>query len=200
MTETLPELLTPQQQAVLDDCEARIRAWARMTVEAVVRMGFELERAKRAVGHGAYERWLINRLGMVPQTAWRYVLVHRFVAEKSLTVRDLEPVELGALYLLVSPSTPEAIRDQALHRASRGERVTHAAIKAALNGDEPLEPQFPFIRPLSTCLSSIAMLGELPCVVALAIEPPLRPKFAERAEEGASYLTELAKELRRDAT
>lgn len=191
---SLPETLTREQQQVLDDCELRIRALGRLTVEALIRIGEQLERAKQAVRHGFFVTWLTERLGWELRTAQRYMMVWEAFKNDNLSCLDM--IDPSALYLLAAPSTSSDVRNQALRRASRGERVTHAAVKAALDGEEPLEPPLPWIKPLAIGLRSLAGIEHSAIAMAVAIEPPLRLAFAERCRESAAFLDELDRELR----
>jgi len=102
--------------AVASEAAAIIRLHARQAVAGVLGIGGQLERVKAALGHGLFLAWLAAEFGWSDDTARN--LMNAWRAFKNRTVRDLEPIDVSALYLLAAPSTPEAVREEAL-----GERL-----------------------------------------------------------------------------
>jgi hypothetical protein len=95
--------------AVASEAAAIIRLHARQAVAGVLGIGGQLERVKAALGHGLFLAWLAAEFGWSDDTARN--LMNAWRAFKNRTVRDLEPIDVSALYLLAAPSTPEAVGD-----------------------------------------------------------------------------------------
>jgi len=90
-----------------------------------VQIGKALLRAKRYLGHGEFIRWVEGEAGIPARSAQTYMRVGRWVADKSVAVAHLPPT---VLYVLSSPSTPEAVVLDVLKRVDAGERVPPIAV------------------------------------------------------------------------
>jgi hypothetical protein len=93
------------------------------TVEGIVEIGKELLAIKDILPHGRFLEWLSAEFGWKERMARHFMNVaERF---KSANFADIE-MDVSAAYLLAAPSTPEEARQEAVKRAEKGERVTHA--------------------------------------------------------------------------
>jgi hypothetical protein len=92
-----------------------IRALCRRHVEDAVEIGWRLTEVKGRLGHGNWLPWLRTEFGWSDDTAERYMRMHEFVKFRS--VPNLGSFEITALEKLAGPSTPEAVRQEALAKA-----------------------------------------------------------------------------------
>src|ERR1700741_1414842 len=96
-----------------------------MIVQNIVAIGKNLTELKERVGHGKYEAFVRDRLGVVKTTAHRFVKSYEWWMSKVPTLEHLESLQIdaSALYLLARPSTPDEVRAEALaNAAAPGER------------------------------------------------------------------------------
>jgi hypothetical protein len=91
----------------------------------MLEIGTRLREVRNALYHGEWERWLDAEFAWSARTALRYMAAAKAFADKSDMVSDL-PIDIGALYLLARPRTPEEARLTAIQRAELGEHITLA--------------------------------------------------------------------------
>lgn len=94
--------------------------------EAAVRLGRELVAAQERLsgrGDGAFGRWIVERLGMTPRHARRFIAAFRAFGEDACGhyVPNFEPT---ALFTLAAASCPEPARAAAVREAEAGKVVT----------------------------------------------------------------------------
>jgi hypothetical protein len=125
-----------------------IRTLGKRTIANVIEIGYHLTEAKTDCGHGVFLSWLNREFGWSYKQAERFMQVYS-VMGKFDNLSNLD-VPISALYLLASPSTPEAIRQEVIERAERGEKFSVAEIKAAVEVEKlkkqwlsPLAPDPP---------------------------------------------------------
>jgi hypothetical protein len=99
----------------------------RRTAQDVINIGQKLLEVKEQLGHGHFEAWLSAEFNWGQWTARKFMQVTRQF--KSVNFTDLS-IDASALYLLAAPSTPEAVRQEALERAGQREVITYAKVKA----------------------------------------------------------------------
>jgi hypothetical protein len=104
-----------------------IRALMRRTAQDIFEIGSKLIEIKEKLGHGNFLAWLKAEFDWNERTAQNFMNVARQF--KYETVSDL-PLAATALYILAAPSTPEAIRAEAIARAKRGEAITKKKAQA----------------------------------------------------------------------
>jgi hypothetical protein len=89
--------------------------------------------------HGEWQNWLEREFLWSAPTAWRLMQVEEMFRLKSFTVKDLQ-IDVGSLYLLAAPSTPESARAEVLDLAAQGyvsrEEVQRIVAEAALKAQE----------------------------------------------------------------
>ena len=141
----------------LMEAERRVPEWRAEQAEAIRRLahnvirdmleiGARLREVRNVLYHGEWEKWLDVEFGWSSRTARRYMAAAKAFGDKSDMVSAL-PIDIGALYLMARPRTPEAARVEAVERAGLGERITIAVaadIAAIASGEKPQ------VRPLST--------------------------------------------------
>ena len=97
---------------------------------SIVETGRDLIRAKAQLAHGAFGPWLDAEFGMSSRTAQNYMRATDLADSKSEIVSHL-PATI--LFRLAAPSTPEAVRDDAIARLERGEPVTGRGVNMMIS-------------------------------------------------------------------
>lgn len=119
-----------------------IRVLMKRTAQGIVEIGQKLIEVKERLGHGSFLDWLEAEFGWNRRTAHRFMSVAEQFGGKcdKLSHLNLAP---SALYILAAPSTPKAVRDEALARAEAGESITYTAAKAIKQkyATPPTKPQ-----------------------------------------------------------
>ena len=101
-----------------------IRRLGKQTIENVVEIGRRLTECKRICGHGNWLPWLEREFGWTEMTATRFINVYEM--SKSNKLLDLD-LPISAIYLLATPSTPEAAKIEIVERAQAGEPLPVAS-------------------------------------------------------------------------
>jgi hypothetical protein len=104
-----------------------IRALFKRTAQGIVEIGQKLISVKQRLGHGRFLDWLQAEFEWTERTAQQFMNVARSFKNENFSNLQLAP---SALYILAAPSTPQAVRSEALARAKAGEPITHKAAKA----------------------------------------------------------------------
>lgn len=118
---TLPEAIAIEARGASE----RIRMRLRRTAEDIVETGRELAAMKEKLPHGQFLPWIEAEFEMSERTAHNFMAVSKRF--KSATVADFSP---KVLYALAAPSTPEAVVEKAIEKASAGEKVSSDDVKA----------------------------------------------------------------------
>ena len=121
------KILNPTTRIVVQQHANEIKTLMRRTAEGIINIGQRLLEVKEQLDHGSFEIWLKSEFNWGLWTARKFMQVTRQF--KSVKFTDLS-IDASALYLLAAPSTPEAVRQEALKRAEKGEAITHAKVKA----------------------------------------------------------------------
>lgn len=106
-----------------------VKSFMRISAMNMVRVGEELIKAKKLLGHGSFLRWIEAEFGWSKRSAQRLMGISRQLADKSDTVALLEPRVLQAL---ASPSVPKAVRLAIMSRLEAGEPPNSEAILAEI--------------------------------------------------------------------
>jgi hypothetical protein len=113
---------------------ARLRKDARTIKETIgktyLETGGVLIAAKKILGHGQFQAWILAEFSMNIRTAQRLMNAAQ-LASKHDIVSHLKPT---VLYALASPSTPPSVQDTVIRRLRRGDYPTQADIQTASQG------------------------------------------------------------------
>lgn len=98
---------------------------------------------------GQFESWLKAEFGLSRRTAYNFINVYETFRESANFARS--NIATSALYLLASPSTPQAIRNQFIQQASTGAKITYQDIRKVISKEKlkrssaasQLEPKTP---------------------------------------------------------
>lgn len=110
-----------------------IRGLLKRAARDIVTIGQKLIAVKARLPHGAWGEWLRAEFDWDERTARRFMSVGECFKSDKLSDLDIAP---SALYLLAAPSTPEDVRQSMLEQAQAGARITLAAVRSAIGGDE----------------------------------------------------------------
>ena len=130
---------------------AQFRDWQRRSVSEAIKIGVELRKIKRALGHGKFIDWLQAEFGEAEvRTLQRLMAVAQRFEGKNDTVSFLP---LSVIYKLASRSTPQAIVEATIKDLQSGEKINvgrlnsksgaprYSAAQLAIAGDQPNPPQ-----------------------------------------------------------
>lgn len=102
----------------IDRRAEKIRGLIAVSAGNIIEIGKELLAAKDEIPHGEFSKWVEHELSMQERTAQRFMAVARKFQDRR--VIGFDPT---ALYLLASPSVPDAAIDAAIETAEQGEQV-----------------------------------------------------------------------------
>jgi hypothetical protein len=123
-----------------------IRVLGKRTIANVIEIGHHLVEAKTLCGHGNWLPWLDREFGWSDKQAERFMQMHSMLG-KFDKLSNLD-VPMSALYLLASPSTPEAVRQEVIERVERGEKVSVAEVSETITkAKTKLVPSKPEAKP-----------------------------------------------------
>lgn len=130
--------ITPASSDRIQAGLERIRELYQQSVYTALETGRQLLKIKaELVDDRAYRRWIDSELRWGKSTAYQF----ENVAKKFGNVQNLDKFDVSALYVLAAPSTPDAIREQAIALAESGQRVSHNRAKLLKSGSDVLTLQ-----------------------------------------------------------
>jgi len=122
--------ITPTHAEVIDPKRERLAVLAEDTRTRMKRsaldiyhIGANLLEAQNLLAHGEFLGWIKAEFGMSKSSAYRFMDVGRAFQDKLPKMGSLE-IAASALYLLASPETPNAARNEALELAGTGETIS----------------------------------------------------------------------------
>jgi hypothetical protein len=130
-----------------EDAVERIHGYQRRMASDVVAIGCLLLDVKEKLEHGQFTAWIKHYFGWSQQTASNMMRAGAMFGKLS-NFCDLT-IETSAVYLLASMTCPDDLREDILAMASKGERITHATVREAIDelrrdddadGEEQEEP------------------------------------------------------------
>ncbi|MCZ8108674.1 MAG: DUF3102 domain-containing protein [Burkholderiales bacterium] len=110
----LVPVVAATKPAVRDDLEhlaTSIRERLKNSSRDAIKIGNDLLKAKKKLGHGAFLPWVKANVGMSERTAERYMALSQRLGSKFDTVSDLP---LAMLHRLAAPSMPDEMIDVAI--------------------------------------------------------------------------------------
>lgn len=103
-----------------------IRVLMKRTAQGIIEVGQKLIEVKEKLGYGRFGEWLEAEFDWTDRTARQFMRVTEEFSSVNFSELPFAP---SALYLLSSPSTPKAAKQEALSRAEAGEAITFTAAK-----------------------------------------------------------------------
>lgn len=119
--------LAPEKAAAARASAERIRGRMQLAAESIIEVGRELIDQKKALGHGNFLPWIEAEFGMSSDTAQNLM---RISGEYGSNAEHVRHLSYRALIALSAPSTPHAVREEVIDRASKGEKVTAREVEA----------------------------------------------------------------------
>lgn len=119
--------LDTETRNVVQQRSNEIKERLRDSAQAAWEIGQRLVEVRDRLGYGRFYSWLQVEFEWSPRTAYNYISV--FESFRSCATFSQVEIATSALYLLASPSTPEAARSEALERAKLGETITPSKAK-----------------------------------------------------------------------
>jgi hypothetical protein len=107
----------------------RIHNLAHRTAAEIVEIGRYLTEVKGRLERKQFREWVRTEVEWGEDSVRNFMRVYERCKDVNFT--DLE-MDVSALYLIAAAHTPEAIGEEAIRRAERGERVTHATVRAVI--------------------------------------------------------------------
>jgi len=89
------------------------------THQVMIDNGRDLIEAKTRVGHGAFEVWCNNCLGLAPQRAWEFMQISAEFAKSPLS-GDLNNLGKKSLLLICQKDTPDSAKEKIIEEAKAG--------------------------------------------------------------------------------
>lgn len=169
--------LDAETRIVVQQRTGEIKSLMRRTAQDIIDIGQKLIEVKARLGHGSFGVWLKAEFEWSQYTAINFMRV----SEKFGNFPNLGDIAPSALYLLASPSTPDAARDEALQRAATGEVITFSSARDITSKHKAALEQFP-----AALQPAIVQIAE---AQAGTLRVPLTPKLIERT---GTVLTEAA--------
>lgn len=126
--------LDTETRIVVQQRTEEIKVLVRRSAQDIIDIGNKLIDVKARLGHGNFGGWLDAEFGWTDRTARQFMSVAEKFKSENFSVLE---IGASALYLLASPSTPEAARAEAIERASNGEAITHKVAQGIVNGHKP---------------------------------------------------------------
>lgn len=125
------ESLNPENRRVIKERTQELKERLQRTAQDIWEIGLKLCEVRARLEHGQFEAWIEAEFGWSRRTAYNFIKVYETFPENAKFAQiDIDP---SALYLLASPSTPQAIRDEFIQKASTGTKVTHKDIREAVS-------------------------------------------------------------------
>ncbi len=117
--------LDSETRIVVQQRTSEIKALMKRAASDIIDIGQKLIEVKARLGHGNFQGWLTGEFEWSVHTARNFMRVAETFGEKD----KISLFAPSALYLLAAPSTPEAVRAEAIDRAEQGEAITYSAAR-----------------------------------------------------------------------
>ena len=126
--------LDSETRIVVQQKTGEIRDRIKRTREDIIEIGERLIEVKERLGHGRFGEWLKTEFDWTDRTALNFMNVAEAFKSEKFSDLNIAP---SALYALSAPSVPESARQEAIERASNGERVGHKEAKEIKERHKP---------------------------------------------------------------
>jgi hypothetical protein len=133
--------LDPKTVEKLRSMAERVRSKLKKIEHDYIEVGRVLLSAKVMLEHGAFGRW-VDSIGLSASTARNFMRAAEFIkAQENRNVVDLLPA--AAIYKLVAPSTPPAVREDIIARLEKGEAMSTKAITQEITARRQKSAELP---------------------------------------------------------
>jgi len=139
-------VLEPVNRDAVRQRTEEIRVQLRRAAQDIWEIGQKLVEVRSRLKHGQFEAWLKAEFGWSHRTAYNFINVYEAFS-KPANFAEIE-IAASALYLLAAPSTPQAVREHFVQRASSGEKITYKNVQKTLKEqNSKLSPSDTVIQP-----------------------------------------------------
>jgi hypothetical protein len=120
--------LQPKTAEWARDIALRVRETVRQGISVIISVGKDLIEVKQQLPHGQFAQWIELEFGWTRRTVENFMNVAVQFGDKSEIISHLD-IAPTAAYMLAAPSTPSAAREEVIHLAQKGERITSSVVK-----------------------------------------------------------------------
>ncbi len=131
---------------VVQACTSEIQSHLLSAAEQMIEIGERLQIVKEKLKHGQFQAWLLTEFNMNPRQARRIMLVAKQFKTDKYAVLKFAP---SALYLLAEIQTPNAAKEEAIHRAEQGEHISFSVAKEIVTRHKSNAGQIPAADEIS---------------------------------------------------
>lgn len=131
---------------VVQACTSEIQSHLLSAAEQMIEIGERLQIVKEKLKHGQFQAWLLTEFNMNPRQARRIMLVAKQFKTDKYAVLKFAP---SALYLLAEIQTPNAAKEEAIHRAEQGEHISFSVAKEIVSRHKSNAGQIPAADEIS---------------------------------------------------
>ena len=132
------QVLSSAQRHSVQEKTGEIRERLRRSAQDIWEIGQRLVEVRTQLNHGQFESWLKSEFGWSRRTAYNFISVYETFRESASFAKI--DISTSALYLLASPSTPQAIREEFIERAERGEKITYKVLSQLIKLKKNTKP------------------------------------------------------------
>jgi len=121
---------SPDIQQFLKEKTQAIKGLMGVQIESVIKMGWELEKVKRKLKHGEFEKWLNSEFSLSTSSARKYIKT----AKEFQGIQNINELNISntAAYALAQNNTPTEVKEELIKRAREGEYITPATVKKTI--------------------------------------------------------------------
>jgi hypothetical protein len=176
--------------AQIKTCANEIHQRIRQSAQAVIDIGERLAHVRDLLRHnkrGGFQQWLTAEFGWSKTTAYQFIQV--FEAFRNCPPVGQLPIEQAALYKLAASSTPDEVRQDAIARATHGERITAQKAREMISEVQHLpEQSLEHTSPEAVANEEFGVLLDLPQPDAHTASLCFAAQTADAAHAAAAML------------
>jgi hypothetical protein len=176
--------LDAETRIVVQQRTGEIKSLMKRSAQDILDIGAKMVDVQARIPHGSFLGWLALEFpDLGRSTAYNLMAVARQF--DGANFQQLE-ISTKALYLLASPSTPEAARTEALERAQGGEKITYTTAQSIVSPYRPQAAPFtPPGQPLTPISPSPALDDDLDWGGADDPFGGVQPQPQQRSQRGS---------------
>ena len=122
--------LDSQTSLVIQQRTGEIKERLQRSAQDIWEIGKCLAEVREKLKYGQFQAWLKSEFDWSRRMAYNFIQVYETFDSRA----NLAQVSLASsvLYLLAAPSTPQEVREEVLHQAKEGQKVTYSKVREAL--------------------------------------------------------------------
>ena len=119
--------LDSQRRNDIEQATEAIRERLRKAAKNIWEIGNMLNQVQSKLERGEFDEWIKTEFDWSRRTAYKFISVYKRF-DRQVNLEEIN-IATSALYLLAAESTPEAIREEFIQKAQKGEKITHQQVK-----------------------------------------------------------------------